>query len=180
MEQLASDKTWRWSASAPEGWTTPNFNDSAWKPAAELGDAKAAPWRLDEKLSAGAAQVTATAEVRSSLCTADPLTTALGRTNREQVTTERQSVATTLQALELSNGQTLTEILQRGAAKLASDPKRSPRQVVELIYARAFGRKPMEGELRTAIELVGSPVKAEGVEDLLWIVAMLPEFELIR
>jgi hypothetical protein len=179
-ERVASDKTWRWSASAPEGWTTPQFDDGAWTAAAELGDVKAGPWRLDQKLSAGAAQVTATAGVRSALCAADPLTTALGRTNREQVTTARQSVATTLQALELSNGETLMEILRKGAAKIASAKSRTAEQVVEIIYARALGRRPTAGELEIATELVGTPVRAEGVEDLLWIVAMLPEFELIR
>ena len=181
-EEFASDQTWKWSTSPAEGWNTPAFDDRDWPPAAELGGVNAAPWRLDQKLAAGAAQVSAAAsnEVRAALCTADPLTTALGRTNREVVVTQRQSVATTLQALELSNGETLTEMLRKGAAKLAVDNGRTPRELVELIYAKGLGRKPTAGELGVAVELVGSPAKAQGVEDLLWVIAMLPEFQLIR
>jgi hypothetical protein len=44
---------------------------------------------------------------RAALANADPLMTALGRPNREQVVTVRTSAATTLQALELENGSTL-------------------------------------------------------------------------
>jgi hypothetical protein len=180
-EQLASDGTWKWSTTPAEGWISPGFDDRGWKPAVELGGVNAAPWRLDQKLSAGAAQsAAASGDVRAALCTADPLTTALGRTNREVVVTERQSVATTLQALELSNGETLTEMLRKGAAKLAAEKVRTPRELVELVYAKGLGRKPTAGELGVAVELVGSPLKAEGVEDLLWVIAMLPEFQLIR
>ena len=32
---------------------------------------------------------------------------------------------------------------------------------------------------RLAEEMVGTPVKKEGVEDLLWAMTMLPEFQLI-
>ena len=40
-------------------------------------------------------------------------------------------------------------------------------------------RKPTQAELRLAEEMVGAPVKKEGVEDLLWAMTMLPEFQLI-
>jgi hypothetical protein len=180
-EQLATDRTWKWSTTPEEGWHTPAFDDRNWKPAAELGGVRAGPWNLAQKLSAGSAQVIASpGETRAALCTADPLTTALGRTNREQVTTERQSIATTLQTLELSNGQTLSQILQKGAVKLTADKNKTARQVIEDVYAKALGRQPNAGELQAATELLGQPVKPEAVEDLLWIIAMLPEFQLIR
>src|SRR5262249_3120821 len=43
------------------------------------------------------------AAARAALVNADPLLIALGRSNREQVVTERPKTATTLQALELTN-----------------------------------------------------------------------------
>ena len=43
----------------------------------------------------------------------------------------------------------------------------------------SLGRPPTKTELKLATELVGAPAKAEGVEDLLWSLAMLPEFQLI-
>jgi hypothetical protein len=47
------------------------------------------------------------------------------------------------------------------------------------IFVKSLSRKPSDSELTLAKELLGSPVKEEGVEDLLWSVAMLPEFQLI-
>ena len=38
---------------------------------------------------------------------------------------------------------------------------------------------PTRQELQLAEELVGQPVRKEGVEDFLWAMAMLPEFQLI-
>jgi len=76
-----------------------------------------------------------------------PLTRALGRPIRDQVVTTRNSEATTLQALELVNGDALTRWLSRGARKMldelppeplsrfdsrpirGSDPKKQPEPV---------------------------------------------------
>ena len=55
---------------------------------------------------------------------ADPLLLALGRPNREQVLTTRSPVATTLQMLELANGQTLSKLLQKGAEELLAEADR--------------------------------------------------------
>jgi mono/diheme cytochrome c family protein len=180
--ELASDKTWRWSDKADPGWKQAVFNSPTWKPAIELGDTKLSPWNLDATLKGGIDTIApiAMANIRSALCTANPLTTAMGRSPREQVMTDRPSVATTLEALEMSNGSTLAEMLKKGAAKLLADKSLSSERLIELIFHRALGRKPTDAEMQSAIELVGSPAKAEGVEDLLWIVAMLPEFQLIR
>jgi hypothetical protein len=51
--------------------------------------------------------------------------------------------------------------------------------LVVTLYERALARKPTREELRLAEEMVGTPVKKEGVEDLLWAMTMLPEFQLI-
>ena len=56
---------------------------------------------------------------------------------------------------------------------------KSGRELVVDLYQRALARKPTQAELRSAEEIVGSPVKREGVEDLLWAMTMLPEFQLI-
>lgn len=52
---------------------------------------------------------------------ANSLTRALGRPIRDQVITERDSEATTLQALELVNGQALMTLLRRGAQRLLGE-----------------------------------------------------------
>ncbi len=116
--------------------------------------------------------------VRAALVAADPLLTALGRPNREQVVTCRATTATTLQALELTNGKTLAELLKRGAADLAKQPG-STRKLTRTVYQKAVGRKPTSAELKLARGLVGKKPAQEGVEDFLWALAMLPEFQLI-
>src|SRR3954449_6661358 len=64
--------------------------------------------------------------IRASLVAADPLMTALDRPNREQVMTVRSTAATTLQALELTNGATLDGRLKKMAQKLAPDAAKDP------------------------------------------------------
>jgi hypothetical protein len=117
-------------------------------------------------------------EIRSALCTATPLTTAMGRPNREQVVTERATAATTLQALEMTNGRTLADLLHKAAVKMTAGQNTD--QVIDELYQRALGRDPTAAELDTARALVGPQPSIDGVEDLSWAVFMLPEFQLIR
>jgi hypothetical protein len=49
---------------------------------------------------------------------ANPLARALGRPDRRQVVTQRSTDPTTIQALELVNGEELTSMLQRGAKRM--------------------------------------------------------------
>ncbi len=117
-------------------------------------------------------------EARAALALSDPLTRALGRPNREQLVTQRSTVATTLQALELTNGGTLAGRLSQGAARwtAAGLPAET---LVDRLYEQALCRRPSPAERQAALQMVGSPVRREGVEDLLWALAMLPEFQLI-
>jgi hypothetical protein len=119
--------------------------------------------------------------VRAWRVPADPLSTALGRTNREQVTTRRESLCTTLQALELSNGDTLDTHLRLGAENLLQQDWSAPAALVDTLYLRALQRPPTTAERDVALALLGtgeSPVA--GAQDLLWGLAMLPEFQIIR
>lgn len=117
-------------------------------------------------------------EVRCGLVAADQLATALGRPDREQVMTTRATTATTLQAVELTNGATLANLLKRAAFRFTDTPA-SGEQLVRLLYGRAFSRLPSATERTIALELVGQPAQRDGVEDLLWAMTMLPEFQLI-
>jgi hypothetical protein len=176
---IVSDASWLWSRAKSNGWEKLKVDPSGWQAAVELGGANMSPWKLAAKLDQTMSLADVHGAVRASLVVADPLMVALGRPNREQVTTSRQSAATTLQGLELTNGETLNKILKRGAEKWLANNKRSSGELVTEVFARSLGRKPTPNELKLATELVGDPVKEEGVEDLLWSVAMLPEFQLI-
>lgn len=117
---------------------------------------------------------------RASLVVANPLMAALGRPNREQIVTARSDLATTLQALELTNGRTFAEMLKEAADRLLEDVSPNTGALVTSLYKQALSRSPQPGELRLATELVGNPATAEGVQDFIWGLAMLPEFQLIH
>jgi cytochrome c553 len=119
-----------------------------------------------------------TDRLRAALVPADPLMTALGRPNREQVVTVRTAAPTTLQSLELVNGATLAATLRKGAEHIAATPA-SRNRLIGTLFARALGRAPTAGERRVSAELLGARVSVEGIEDLLWSLVMLPEFQLV-
>ena len=177
--EIVSDQTWMWSRQKSSDWIKPGGALAEAHPAVELGPPSLAPWNVTTALTDSLAMSEAHRDVRASLVASDPLTGALGRPPREQVATTRPSAATTLQALELTNGDTLNRVLTAGAKKLLSDKAPSSRELVTTLYGKALGRKPTAKELKLAGELLGEPVQHQQVEDLLWSMAMLPEFQLI-
>lgn len=116
--------------------------------------------------------------VRASLVKNNSFLTALGRPNRETVSTGRESRANLLQALELTNGDRLNEVLQRGAENWTAKYRDSD-IIIKEIYKRALGREPQQKEFKIAKEVVGETPGKEGVQDLFWAVVLLPEFQLI-
>lgn len=119
--------------------------------------------------------------VRATLVDSDDLMRSLGRPNREQVVTTRPDELSTLQALDLANGQTLAATLGRGAATiLKANADATPDRLVEWVFVRALSRKATGDELAAARGLLGAKPTAESLADLLWAVIMLPEFQLVR
>ena len=116
--------------------------------------------------------------LRAVLVDADALLVGLGRPNREQIVTRRDSFSTPLEALELTNGEVLDGLLKPGAEALIQPQPKTPRLVVEL-FRSSLSRDPRAAERQVAVAMVGSPPTAEGVQDLLWTIVMLPEFQLI-
>ena len=185
---------------APEGkWKEPAYGDTAWAAARPLPSGVtpvdegpglppisrkdfanepvelAAPfWRAETT----AAQP---GHIRASLEAADPLMTALDRPNREVVMTVRSTAATTLQALELTNGATLDGRLKKIAHKLAPDAAKDPAGWVKNVYRHTLCRDPTPDELTFSREILGGEkVTPEGVADFLWAVTQLPEFQFIQ
>lgn len=173
---FATDGSWQSSTSPTGKWREAGFAGD-WAAAHVLGGPGLAPWNVAEALASAVAGKTVYGNVRASLTAADPLALALGRPNREQVTTVRQSTATTIQALELTNGDTLAKLLKRGAGLLVATHA-DGRTLAERVFRQALSRPPTRQELNLAVELIGEQPEREGVEDLLWSVAMLPEFQL--
>jgi mono/diheme cytochrome c family protein len=178
--RIGTDQSWRWTLEETEGWTEPGFDDSTWNAAVELGSPESGPWNLGEPWRATVSIETWVGRARAALMANDPLMTALGRPNREQVVTSRPTAATTLQALELTNGETLAQALRRGVARLLEDGPASVDQSVVVLYQRALGRPPTLEESRLARVVLGSGQEPAGLEDMLWAMIMLPEFQLIH
>ncbi len=118
---------------------------------------------------------------RASLVACDPLMRSLGRPNREQVVSDRPAMLTTLEALDLSNSALLAKTLSRGTPTVLKDfAGGDGASLIDGLYAAALSRVPTESERQVALEIVGTPATEQGVEDLLWVIMMLPEYQIIR
>ncbi len=56
----------------------------------------------------------------------------------------------------------------------------SPADLADWLYAASLCRKPSPDERAVALEMLGPKPDAAGIQDLLWAIFMLPEFQLVR
>jgi hypothetical protein len=177
-----TDSSWLWIKKAKGDWKGPSYETSGWNHATELPSAPrlyGASVNLDT-LVAHSLATKNDEPVRAALAFDDPLMSAMGRTSREQVVTRRDPIATTLQALELTNGTTLDAKLKKGAQRwLTTGKGNDPDGLIRSVFQIGLGRAPSPREVTAARDVVGRPATVEGIQDLLWAVAMLPEFQLI-
>ncbi|QOV89483.1 DUF1549 domain-containing protein [Humisphaera borealis] len=196
--EWSADATWRVSRAPAAGWQTEKFDDQSWPvaivlpkgvapaddgPAIDDNGRKAAGKignEMGPKLQGLMAMSSRIGKFRAALVASDPLQLALDRPNREQIVSCRQNSATTIQALELTNGATLDNKLKKSAKNLAADAGKDPSAWIESVYQRSLCRKPTESERSIAKDLLGPAPKAEAVADLLWAVLMQPEFQLVH
>ncbi len=116
--------------------------------------------------------------VRAAVVTNDGFLSALGRPNRENVSTSRESQANLLQALEFTNGAKFNEMLLRGATKWLDNYK-STEIIIKEFYNRSLNRKPTDKELQVSLNILGQSPGKEQIADLFWSVILLPEFQII-
>ncbi|MBW8885426.1 MAG: hypothetical protein JF612_11795 [Planctomycetia bacterium] len=91
----------------------------------------------------------------------------------------RPTDLTTLQAIELANGETLAAAIEKGARQWHPADE-STATIVNRLYLAALSRPPTKDELTAATDMLGAEPTTESVQDLLWAVLMLPEFQLVR
>ena len=115
---------------------------------------------------------------RASLVKNDVFLTALGRPNRENVSTSRSSQANLLQALELTNGDKFNGVLKSGAKNLKEKFKTNE-EIVNELYKMSLGRYPEKSEMKAASDILGTSPNEENIQDLIWAIVLLPEFQLI-
>jgi hypothetical protein len=179
---VGSDATWEWTAAEPDGNGKFKEPPADWKPAAAV--AKPDGWisKVGSQLVPllGRSALTERVPVRASLLKSDLLMRTLGRPNREQIVGSRPNDLTTLEAIDLSNGQTLASMIEQDATRLLGRKWKSPEALIRWVYKCALSRPPTPEELDLAREVLGQQPSSQGVQDFLWAVLMLPEFQLVR
>jgi hypothetical protein len=115
---------------------------------------------------------------RASLVANNPFLTSLGRPNREIVSTSRDSQASLLQALELTNGTKLNSALEKGGARWVLNYS-DPNELTLKLFTQALLRAPSPEELAVANRLYSGKTEATKTQDLLWSIFLLPEFQMI-
>ena len=176
---LATGAGWEWTVPGAGARGLPAAG-AVWRPVAVLSEAA---WskgvgRLPEALARLSGKGGPPA--RASLVKSDLLQRSLGRPNREQIVSMRPNELSTLEAIDLANGQAFADLLGRGATNLLRRPWKSPDEFARWLYLSALCRPPSEPELKVAREILGPRLSEQGVADLLWAVCMLPEFQTIR
>ena len=196
--QIGTDAMWRVQRNPEGNWSVANYRDADWALAKLLPrgvtpvdegpslqpvtrkDFANLPVELGPQLAGVVSTAAHVGEIRASLLAADPLQVALDRPNREVIVPARASAATTIQALELTNGATLNAKLQKAAAAFAPEAEKSPTEWLVRIYRHALGRSPSAAEKGVALEIIGQSPTPESVADFLWTLVNLPEFQLIN
>ena len=167
---VITDKTWQFE------------KKNKWVPAKVVYSYGEGPWKkiLDTaKPSISGQSIHSGPSIRASLVKNDFLMRSLGRPHRDQVVTSRPAELTTLQAIDLANGEILSQYLGQGATNLAKQLAEK-QNFVSWLYEYALGRQPSAGEqdlLQTFANDFNNP---QQVEDLLWLVFMQPDFQIIR
>jgi hypothetical protein len=196
--QITTDETWR-VRRAPEGrWGAVEYADADWAHAQTLpagvtpvdegpslepihrNDFANIPVELGPQLTPVVSTVAQPGHIRASLLAADPLEVALDRPNREVIVPVRSTMATTIQALELTNGSTLDVHLHKAAARFAPEAARDRNAWLDRVYRQALSRLPSTAEREIAAEMLGQPATPDSIADFLWAIVNLPEFQLIN
>ena len=174
---IATDSSWKWTSTLPDASGRFSRPPLDWQPAEIVADARVwTPFTagLAEQIEGDGAPM-----VRASLVPADLLMRSLGRPNREQIVSMRPDNITTLEAIDLANGEALAGLLKRGSVHLAR-PGVPAAVLVDGLFMRSLGRPPSAAERALLVDSIGRRPSPAAVEDLLWLVLMMPEFQFVR
>lgn len=180
--EVSSDSSWQYSERLPTVKSPGRLGKPVgpWRPVVSLGRPGVYA-QVNDPIRRGLTMAMSSNSnmVRASLVKSDFLMRSLGRPNRDQIVTSRPSELTTLEAIDLANGQTLATALQRGANQW-TDSEQSTASIVRELFQFALSRQPTAAELSVIQESLGHELTAEACEDLLWSICMMPEFMMVR
>lgn len=181
--RVATNDSWRVSATSPAGGREGRLGkiSGPWERVVKLGNP--APYATIQSQARNSLQMALhgeTAMVRASLLKSDFLMRSLGRPNRDQIVTSRPADLTTLEAIDLANGETLAAALATGASTISRRSDLTGEKLVRELFLAALSRPPSDGELETIIEVIGSQPTEQSIADVLWAICMMPEFVMVR
>ncbi len=169
-KQVSFGSNRNWDARPPGG---------EWAKARELHKHGKGPWKDVLKPYEAMLPQGYTPPIRASLVKNDFLMRSLGRPHRDQVVTSRPAELSTLQAIDLANGEIFAGHLTAGAQQLIRDGRVNT-DFGKWLFQYAYSRVPTTEEERVIAEVLGNGEDPLAVEDLLWLVVMQPEFQLVR
>jgi hypothetical protein len=176
--EIVSDASWESTPALPDAQGVFASAPGDWKPAVEL---RTNPWG---SVSGEIQKLGSTADpktmVRAALLKSDLLMRTLGRPNREQIVSTRPNDLTTLEAMDLNNGAILDKRLADGAQALLSRNFPHSSELVSYVWRASLSREPTPDELQLAVSLIGEKPGVSSIQDFLWGILMLPEFQIIR
>lgn len=178
-QQVLSNEDWMSTNEDPgEGWQSASFDASSWASVRRYGRFNRSYWnRLIEFYHDQ--ETPHLKQARASLVTLDPFLKALGRPTRENVATRRDNEATLLQALELTNGDFFYTALHEGAESWLQSHGSDTQTLIHDLYQTSLGRPPTSSEQQTAQDILGESPTSESIQDFLWVMFMLPEFQVV-
>jgi len=153
-----------------------------WNAATEVHPYGKGPWKrvLDNAIESKTGTIPGGGPpVRAALVKNDFLMRSLGRPHRDQVVTSRPAELTTLQAIDLANGQILADYLSKGAQALEGQKKPTGERI-DWLFRHALARLPSPTEKTILAQVASESAGNQEMEDLLWMVFMHPEFQIIR
>jgi hypothetical protein len=109
----------------------------------------------------------------------DPFQSALGRPNRENVTSKRSERGNLLESLELTNGTILDSALKKAAEQAHKAHGANVEGFIKPLFQSGLNRQPTEKELRLLVSFYRQNQKAVAYHDIIWIFINLPEFQSI-
>ncbi|MFT5092060.1 MAG: hypothetical protein ACI93T_000879, partial [Porticoccaceae bacterium] len=87
---------------------------------------------------------------------------------------------TTLEAIDLSNNESVAKALAKGGQRLADHEWSTTDDLINHLFASTLTRYPTDSENSAVRSVIDDDVTPEQIEDLLWALCMTPEFLLIR
>ncbi|MCY2963211.1 MAG: DUF1549 domain-containing protein [Planctomycetota bacterium] len=177
---VATGEGWNWTASKLDGNGRFAKEPTDWKPVAAVSNPGVWAGRFGEEAATALAIALDPNRpmVRASLVKSDYLQRTLGRPNRDQIVTSRPTQFTTLEALELANGDALKSYVEVGAKNLAARFAGRPDELIDWLFLFATSEPP--AERKRIREFLGPNPDEQAIEDLLWTVFMLDGFQYVR